>query len=267
MTTSSCITDRLGRTLKNNILNKRFGKLLVVKFLGSKNKKIYWECQCDCGNTKQYHTAELTKKDRKSCGCFSKNSFVDIQGVKKNNLTAIRFHSVNSSKNRVWEFLCNCGKTIKAEYSDFVTEKIKSCGCLRIQKAKQAKSMYNTAINHKFNQYKHRATKKGIKFELNKEEFNKLVTSPCFYCNTPPDQVKFDYTRNTIALVNGIDKIVNENGYTLKNSVPCCTTCNLAKRNLGVNVFIDWIIKTYTNINENLDNIKKRVNEENDDDF
>ena len=45
----------------------------------------------------------------------------------------------------------------------------------------------------------------------------------------------------------GIDRKDNTLGYTLENSVPCCPTCNFAKRGLSVIEFIEWARRVYIN--------------------
>jgi len=58
---------------KDNLLNNRYGKLIVIAPAGTigKNKKIAWLCQCDCGNTKIVKAEYLKNGDTKSCGCLN----------------------------------------------------------------------------------------------------------------------------------------------------------------------------------------------------
>lgn len=59
-----------------NILNlsgKKFGKLSVIEFYGTKNKCSVWTCRCDCGTVKQVRGNLLTFGSVKSCGCTSVN--------------------------------------------------------------------------------------------------------------------------------------------------------------------------------------------------
>ena len=48
----------------------RYGRLLVIKFVGTKNGKSIWLCQCDCGNTKTTVGHYLQTGRVKSCGCL-----------------------------------------------------------------------------------------------------------------------------------------------------------------------------------------------------
>lgn len=54
-----------------DLTRQRFNRLTVLKFIGidiSKNK--YWECLCDCGNTKTIAAKHFTTGKTQSCGCF-----------------------------------------------------------------------------------------------------------------------------------------------------------------------------------------------------
>jgi hypothetical protein len=49
----------------------RFGRLVAIRAVGSKNKRIQWECQCDCGNKTIVASDCLTCGSTKSCGCYA----------------------------------------------------------------------------------------------------------------------------------------------------------------------------------------------------
>lgn len=53
-----------------NLKGQRFGKLVAASPQGSKNKKRYWLCQCDCGNTIVLPAVALTSWGTSSCGCI-----------------------------------------------------------------------------------------------------------------------------------------------------------------------------------------------------
>ena len=82
-------------------------------------------------------------------------------------------------------------------------------------------------------------------FLLSKEDFKKLTSSVCFYCNKKPSKsFSKDYDRyNGSYKYNGIDRFNNDIGYILSNCVPCCKYCNYAKRNTDIKTFLDWIYR------------------------
>lgn len=59
-----------------NIINHKFGKLLVVKQLEERGNKgqIKYECVCDCGNTHKVTGESLRSGKSKSCGCLKREA-------------------------------------------------------------------------------------------------------------------------------------------------------------------------------------------------
>ena len=54
------IVDRTG---------ERYGKLVVLEYAYSKNRKAYWRCRCDCGNEKIVSGTNMQSGNTRSCGC------------------------------------------------------------------------------------------------------------------------------------------------------------------------------------------------------
>lgn len=52
-----------------DIRNKKFGKLIVIKYIGNSQ----WLCQCECGNKIIVKTNNLNRKYTTSCGCLKGN--------------------------------------------------------------------------------------------------------------------------------------------------------------------------------------------------
>lgn len=72
-----------------NIKNEKFGRLTVVKFIKRADRKTYWECICDCGNTIITTQNNLQRGSTKSCGCLFKEG-----NNKKNNLSNSRLYHI-----------------------------------------------------------------------------------------------------------------------------------------------------------------------------
>ena len=51
-------SDKVPKAL--DITGQKFGKLLAIKKVNSKNGKTYWLCKCDCGEYKEIQTCHLT---------------------------------------------------------------------------------------------------------------------------------------------------------------------------------------------------------------
>lgn len=117
----------------------------------------------------------------------------------------------------------------------------KSCGCLypghnRLPKGK-------SAFNVLYKRYQLQAKSRNRDFKLTKKQFQKLTSKPCFYCGQLPIQKSTNPTWNGDYNYNGIDRLDNKKGYTIKNCVPCCKICNIMKGILSFEKFIYQIKK------------------------
>lgn len=67
------ILSQAGKDRASNLIGQTFGKLVVKKDSGKRDKKggIIWECECSCGNITYVSTSNLTrpKEATISCGC------------------------------------------------------------------------------------------------------------------------------------------------------------------------------------------------------
>ena len=158
----------------------------------------------------------------------------DLTNKKFNYFKVISF--VGTHKNRSqWKCLCKCG-IIKIIDSANIG-KTQSCGCLKNLTSQQA------VINAIYRDYQFRAKKKNLKFELTKKQFSKMILTVCFYCNSPPKNLK--RVKKHKLVYNGIDRVNSTKGYTLSNTRTCCSICNTMKMNYTEKVFKTHIQKLH----------------------
>ena len=87
-TTQSCgclHRDYIKNKLSENLVGKRFGKLVVIERTDSKYDKTHWLCKCDCGNETVVSSSGLKSGHAQSCGCYqdevaSDTYFIDLSG-------------------------------------------------------------------------------------------------------------------------------------------------------------------------------------------
>jgi len=111
-----------------------------------------------------------------------------------------------------------------------------------------------------FNQCKQGAVRRGIPFLLTPEEYCRVVILPCYYCGNLPTMVTDSFSKNIddVEFVhNGIDRVDNEMGYVRGNAAPCCSICNMMKRELSYSGFLDHIRKIYEYSLEHIELVKK----------
>lgn len=58
----------------NNLENKKFERLTVIRLSGKTNKcgHLIWLCLCDCGNYTEVSSSKLKRGHTRSCGCLQK---------------------------------------------------------------------------------------------------------------------------------------------------------------------------------------------------
>lgn len=89
----------------------------------------------------------------------------------------------------------------------------------------------------KYNRYFYRCKDKNREFLVSKEEFARILTQNCSYCNSTPEETTMT-----------IDRIDSKKGYIDGNMQACCNTCNTMKMHLPESLFKDQIVKVYNNL-------------------
>ena len=100
-----------------------------------------------------------------------------------------------------------------------------------------------------YGNYKKRAKKNKMAFDLTKAEFAELTSSDCYICGAPPTQ-KYVHSYKAKCYVlpymyNGIDRVDNAFGYEMGNVMACCMTCNRTKSNHSLLDFLQYIHRCY----------------------
>lgn len=171
-------------------------------------------------------------------------------GKRINSFTVIKH--LERKFDRHWCILkCDCGTEVKYSYTDIKIalkkEKLKKCqSCLRIGQSRLDLQLENFQAekNYLFRRYKIGAKERQLEFILTKTEFEQIIQQNCTYCGQIPSRPQtFKIDKNLTFFYNGVDRINSNEGYTNKNCVPCCTTCNQAKSTKSKKDFLDWILK------------------------
>lgn len=120
--------------MRNDLTGRRFGRLTPIRFLGRKNGKSQWLCQCDCGVEKVVQSTNLISGNTKSCGCLKSEAGSakrkDITGRRFGRLTAVKFVGVVNKRTR-WLCKCDCGNEATVTRGNLISGYVMSCGCLR----------------------------------------------------------------------------------------------------------------------------------------
>lgn len=61
------------RPKADDLTGRRFGRLTVLKRVGTIDRRPIWRCQCDCGKKTDVRSVDLKSGNTKSCGCYKKH--------------------------------------------------------------------------------------------------------------------------------------------------------------------------------------------------
>ena len=168
-------------------------------------------------------------------------------GEKIGKLTTLNRISIPSKYGTKIKFkcLCECGIECVVQATHLRTGHTTSCGCQQrlLDKIKHRKEAGYSIITQLIQSYKYGAKTRNLSWEINRDEFINLINGKCDYCGRPPTNIR--ELKGNILSWNGIDRINNKLGYTIKNSIPCCTFCNRAKNNKSKEEFLNMIQKIY----------------------
>lgn len=135
-----------------DLTNKRFGKIICIQIIGSKNQCKLWECKCDCGVIFTEQSNYIMANRVTSCGCDHKNKISqantkNITNQKFGRLTTIEIIGHNKSFQKIWLCKCDCGNFTKVDGSCLRTGRTKSCGCLIVEAGKKRRGSLHPNYN------------------------------------------------------------------------------------------------------------------------
>jgi hypothetical protein len=126
-----------------DLTGQKFNRLTVLKRDTSKpsghQKKVYWICQCDCGNIVSVASYHLKKGSVKSCGCYRNDRVkeavgLDLVGKRYGKLVVLKDNGSiiepSGAVRRTWLCKCDCGNEVIVKTINLQSGDTKSCGCL-----------------------------------------------------------------------------------------------------------------------------------------
>lgn len=141
---------------KIDLTGQQFGKLTVLRYVGTDGSGAVWECQCECGNITTARGTALRQGKRVSCGCQRKEKLLkenqthikDLTGQRFGKLTVINMTNKRQEKSVVWHCICDCGNETDVPARDLISGNTKSCGCMRSKSYGEEKIKTILLTNH-----------------------------------------------------------------------------------------------------------------------
>lgn len=122
-----------------DLTGQKFNYLTVLErdyeYQKEKNSnKVYWKCQCKCGNIAHVITNHLTSGKVKSCGCYKKeiihnNHSHKLLGQRFGRLLVIEETNKRKYGDIVWKCKCDCGNIKEIMTRNLTSGNTVSCGC------------------------------------------------------------------------------------------------------------------------------------------
>ena len=169
----------------------------------------------------------------------------DLTGQKFGRWTVVRRAKdriYGSSPKRLvaWTCICDCGRESEVlAYSLRHKKKpSRSCGCLAVEQTKVRNKKEGTAFRDLLALYKASARVRGVVFDLSASQAHDLFVMPCYYCGQEPNKKRVKTTGETY-IHGGIDRLDSSLGYSVWNTVACCSQCNKMKQSFSRDSFID----------------------------
>jgi hypothetical protein len=177
----------------------------------------------------------------------------NLSGKKFNRLTVVSptFRKVGERTKYICK--CDCGNECVVEGSKIKNGHTRSCGCIKneIYRGYNKSESGIASRNSLIYTYKYNAKRRNVNFDLTDEQMIEMFESDCFYCGREPHMASFKKRSNGAYIYTGIDRMDNNPkiGYTLQNTVPCCSKCNYFKNKMNYDEFIEWVYEIYQNLN------------------
>lgn len=126
-----------------DLTGRKFGKLTAMGINKKQNGKIYWNCECECGETCISEGRYLREGKKTHCGCVkpkTPSNFNDLTGKRFGMLVVLK--RVEKPKHLkkdgvYWLCKCDCGNLHIVSSSNLVTGHTTNCGCIKKQKTSE----------------------------------------------------------------------------------------------------------------------------------
>lgn len=212
-----------------DLVGRRFGRLLVVATAPRLCNKPAWLCHCECETAKVIMGQSLRQGKTTSCGCLHKENCGKIRlklaGQRFGRLTVLKFVRKRHSYS-YWLCRCDCGNRRTVRSTSLTTGHAKSCGCLQRELSAAVNTKHGQAYTREYVALKSRE-RLELKRDLDcrwtpeMDRALRLLQPSCVLCQSRK-RLSVDHVRPL------------SHGYGLRpgNAVMLCGSCNSGKCNL-----------------------------------
>lgn len=170
------------------------------------------------------------------------------EGKVHKNWTVLRLSHIKRNGRRFWVVQCNnCGREVVKDTARVNMDRM----CDNCNHRPRGES----GIRQLLATYRGGAARRNLPFKLSLEDFKRLTSGNCAYCGITPGRTIMPrrFTNGTDwgdYKCNGIDRMDSAQGYKLNNCVSCCGLCNLAKKEMPFDEFIEYLKRVASYVND-----------------
>jgi len=193
--------------------------------------------------TKTPYTCEICNKTLKT----SAPSLIKIHEKSKNHLNGgKRKKLTKEDKNQISRKYYKENKktqlVIRKKYREEHKKEIKENREKYYKKNKKSILKRMKGLRGRYSAYKCGAKKRKLKWELTLEQFDMITKKEnCYLCG--------NYFN-----VCGVDRVYNQQGYKIGNTLPCCFNCNISKHTTSLREHYEMCRDTYKNLKDLYEN-------------
>lgn len=190
--------------------------------------------------------AAQSNQRRFDSGVVDAMNYGELIGARFGSLVVLRVNRGAKNKHNTADCKCDCGEEGSHRLTRLrngLSTQCHKCGAKSSWANRARSNSDDMASGRFFSGYVDNAKRRGLSFELSKEDCIALFTSPCSYCGIEPAKVRKARNREDGAAFNGIDRVDSSLGYIPSNCVSCCSECNLSKRDMSRDEFIAMAIR------------------------
>lgn len=129
---------KMSRKLED-ITGRKYGKLVVERYVERRNNLHYWLCKCECGNVKVLPQTVLKNGHTQSCGCLLGNNQYGKHGKRETRLYNI-WHTMK----------CRCTSEKRKDYKNYGGRGI----CVCDEWANSFLAFYEWSMNNGYSELK-----------------------------------------------------------------------------------------------------------------
>jgi len=165
-------------------------------------------------------------------------------GIKYGHLVGVRYTRTDQKDGAaLWLWRCDCGNEREIKAKVVTAGRTQTCGQCQLKHKLMSNAGFRRASHNKrlvreFQKYIRVAQRRGLKWALSIEEFNKLTHTECSICNTPPSQGQF----------NKVEPLDTAQGYTVGGTYTRCSKCEMVFSKVSISLIIEQIVLAYKHL-------------------